>query len=530
MLAHLTIQNYALITKLDIDFQEGFTVLTGETGAGKSIILGALALVMGARADTRTITDGEQRCIIEAIFTTDDGETLIRRELNRNGRSRSFINDEIVTQNELQGLSALLIDIHSQHQNLMLGNDDFQLSIVDALADNHKEKQAYLKAFNAFNKADLELRKLKKAATDAAKDADYIEYQYNQLHELNLQMGEMQELEEEQYRLSHAEEIREAYMQASEAINGDNGSALSILRQIRLDAASSELQERLRSAIIELDDIADETYRGAEHTESDPARLMEVEQRLDIINTLLRKHGVGDADELIAIHDRLGELLDENADYSDRIKDAEKILLTAHKQMEETASLLTKTRQTIAPSIAKQLMERLNILGIAHAAMEVAVTPLEEYAESGHDDVQFLFAANLGQTLRSVADVASGGEIARIMLCIKALIASTNGLPTIIFDEIDTGVSGEVAARMGEIMREMASNRQIIAISHLPQIAAAAEHQMLVYKADTATRTETHIRPLNEDERPMQIATLLSGANPSAEAITTAKQMLSNYR
>lgn len=524
MLRHLHIQNYALISHLDLDLEGGFSVLTGETGAGKSIILGALNLVMGGRADTKAITDGEDKCIIEAEFD----ECIVRRELYANGKSRSFVDDSVVTLAELKTLAARLIDIHSQHANLLLENDDFQLSIVDAIAGNQAETVAYATAYEAYLQAQKALHDLQALARKTQADADYIAFRYQTLADAHLEEGEMASLEEEQFRLSHAEEIRTALETATNAIDGEEMSVLELLRMCNLSTAAPELQERIESAKIELRDIADEANKQAERTEFDPERLGEVEERLGLLNTLLRKYNAASEEELIGMRDELQRQNEQINSFDADIARLQKELDSRTADLEKAALTLRKTRESVREPIAQQLVKNLTRLGIAHAKIDIAITDAPDYTPAGKDDVQFMFAANLNQSLRRVSEVASGGEISRIMLCIKALIASKNGLPTIIFDEIDTGVSGEVASQMGDIMQQMASSRQIIAITHLPQIAAKGQTQYLVYKADTAQRTETHIKRLTEEERVEQIATMLSGKHPTPAAIENARQLLAN--
>ena len=527
MITHLHIQNYALISLLDIDFAEGFSVVTGETGAGKSILLGALALVMGGKADTRTITEGEQRCIIEATFTNQGEEMIVRRELNRNGRSRSFVNDEVVSQSELKQLSARLIDIHSQHENLLLGDDSFQLGIVDAIAfaTSREPLDSYSALFDRWQELQNKLSTLQKEAQKARTDADYLHFQLNQLTEAELKQGEEEELTEEAYRLNHAEELQ-ACMQAAIQTLTDDGGVISLLHSIRLNAVSANLAERLQSVSIELGDIADEIQRIADRTEANPARLTEVEERISLIDTLKRKHNVQTADELITIRETLEKQCLHIDSYDEEIAALQKELAEQEKLLAAAADELTRMRQSVVPTIVSALTENLTLLGIRHAKVDVAISPSDDYTPQGRDDVQFLFAANLNQSLRRVSEVASGGETSRLMLCIKALIASTTGLPTIIFDEIDTGVSGGIAARMGEIMKQMSYSRQIIAITHLPQIAAMGNAQYKVYKQDTDVRTETSIRRLNNDERIDEIASMLSGSTPTPAARDNARQLL----
>ena len=506
MLTHLHIRNYALISYLDIDFQEGFSVMTGETGAGKSIILGALNLVMGARADTKAITEGEDRCVIEATFspTVNSPELIIRRELSANGRSRSFVNDEVVTQTELKALARELIDIHSQHESLLIGDDLFQIQVVDAIASNTVEREAYANAYGAYLQTTVALREAQALAKKAQADADYLQWQYKQLDEAQLVAGEMEELEQEEYRLSHAEEIQAALAQALLQLDSDNG-ALSLIHSTRIEDADSALAERLDSVEIELKDIVSDIQRIYDNTERDPMRLEQVQERISMLQTLMKKHHVLTLEELITLRDDFAqqiqriETIDEDLDRLQSEVDA------AHSALSVAANALTASRLSPSNLIASRLVETMVKLGVPHAKVAVDIQPTDDFTETGKDNVQFMFAANLNQSLRRVAEVASGGEISRLMLCIKALIASSNGLPTIIFDEIDTGVSGSIASQMGEIMRQMGDTRQIIAITHLPQVAAKGEHHYLVYKEDTATRTETHIRALTQDEHTAEI-------------------------
>ena len=503
MLTHLHIRNYALISHLDIDFHDGFSVMTGETGAGKSIILGALNLVMGARADIKSITEGEERCIIEATFSSPQ-EIIIRRELTANGRSRSFVNDEVVTQGELKALARELIDIHSQHESLMIGDDLFQIQVVDAIAGNTAERDAYEQAYHAYLQAMVALREAQDLAKKAQADADYMQWQYNQLSEAQLMAGEMEDLEEEEYRLSHAEEIQASLAQALQQLDSDHG-ALSLIHSTRLTDADSALAERLDSVEIELKDIVSDIQRIYDRTERDPMRLEQVQERLSMLQTLMKKHHVQTIEELIAQRDQLAEQVQRLENMDEEIEQLRTRSMQAKHAAEQAATVLTQSRQSVCDKIAAQLVADMQRLGVPHAKVAVDIQPLDDFTETGKDNVQFLFAANLNQSLRRVAEVASGGEISRLMLCIKALIASTKGLPTIIFDEIDTGVSGAIASQMGEIMRQMADARQIITITHLPQVAARGQHHYLVYKEDTAIRTETHIRQLSAAEHDKEI-------------------------
>ena len=506
MLTHLHIRNYALISHLDIDFHEGFSVMTGETGAGKSIILGALNLVMGARADIKSITEGEERCVIEATFGED---LIIRRELSANGRSRSFVNDEIVTQTELKALARQLIDIHSQHESLMIGDDLFQIQVVDAIAGNTAEREAYSHAYISYQEAIAALREAQALAKKAQADADYLQWQYTQLVEAQLLAGEIEELEEEEYRLSHAEEIQTALAQALQQLDSDNG-ALSLIHSTRLSDADSALAERIDSVEIELKDIVSDIQRLYDRIERDPMRLEQVQERISMLQTLMKKHHVQTVDQLITLRDELATQVQRIENIDEDLAHLQAEVDTAHSALSIAAEALTASRLAPCNLIASRLVEDMVRLGVPHAKVAVDIQPTNDFSETGKDNVQFLFAANLNQSLHRVSEVASGGEISRLMLCIKSLIASSNGLPTIIFDEIDTGVSGAIASQMGEIMRQMAQSRQIITITHLPQVAARCEQHYLVYKEDTDVRTETHIRQLSAQEHDMEIEKMRS--------------------
>lgn len=513
MLTHLYIQHYALINSLDIDFDSGMSVLIGETGAGKSIILGALALVMGARADTKTIMEGEDRCVIEATFRGEDNqELLIRRELNSNGRSRSFVNDEVVSAAELKDLSGKLIDIHSQHENLLLRDDLFQLGIVDAIAHNETERNRYKQQYVAWLAAKQQLADLVTLAAKNKDDADYIAFQYNQLKTMHLEAGELDSLNEEHYRLSHAEELK-MVLQETLARISDEGGAVSLLHGCKVSKVSEELQTRIDAAEIELKDIADELTHLDNSIEVNPARLEAVEERIAAIEELLRKHKVETVDDLLAIQASLEQQLTRNDTLDEQIAEVQRQVDQLRRKMSEAAFALTQSRKAVVKPISERLIKDLTTLNIRHANIDIAIMPLTEFTENGSDNVQFLFAANLNQTLRPVSEVASGGEIARLMLCLKSLVASINALPTIIFDEIDTGVGGETATQMGRIMHEMSGSRQIIAITHLPQIAAQADRHYKVYKEDTPIRTETHVRALTQEESKQEIKGMIDYDN-----------------
>ncbi len=552
MLQHLYIQNFALISHLDIDLYPGFSVLTGETGAGKSIILGALGLILGERADSRTITEGEHRCVIEATFTLeldntrhvvrqilsqneiDDDDTLIlRRELTDNGRSRAFINDTPVQLSTLRQAASVLIDIHSQHQNLLLRDSDFQLSVVDTIAQNQTLLNQYRQTFNNYKEQQRRLEQLQQADLKAREEADYLQFQYDQLKNANLQDGELEDIETEHMQLTHAEDIKRALFEAANLLSEESTQAsvkeaIAQLRQASRYSDKSQLIERLESLYIELKDIHNETQRDADDIDYDPERLQIVEERLDTLNSLLLKHHKQTIAELIELRDSLQQQLLSQSKLADEIQQLQKLIAQLHAELDTLATQLTTRRLDVREQICQQLLQRLEQLGMRNANVDISITTTE-LNENGHDLLQFLFAGNKNQTLRPIAQVASGGEIARLMLSLKSLTAQQLALETIIFDEIDTGVSGEVASNMGNIMRQMAQSRQIITITHLPQIAAKGQHHYKVYKQDNEQRTETHMTLLNQEQRTDEIATLLSGQDITQAARDNAKALLMNH-
>lgn len=547
MLTHLYIRNYALISELDIIFTGGFSVLTGETGAGKSIILDALGLIRGERAETRNITEGEKKAVVEAVFELDEqqfksffssndldfnGTCVIRRELTDSGKSRAFVNDTPVQLSVLRTLSSLLIDIHSQHENLLLKDAQFQLQVVDIVAKNDKERREYEAAYQAYRVTKDEIDRLEELSRRSKKDSDYIEFQFKQLDETQLVENEENELEQELQVLEHAEEIKSSLSEVSTLLYGDNGGAVTTIKEAinALKRTSQylpkELTERLNSTYIELRDIADEAVRLEEDTDFDPARLQFIQDRLDLLNSLMQKHHCQSVKDLIILRDEFKQQLNQADSYDEQIALLRSRLEADKEALTKASKILTKTRLAQTEPIAKELEKQLSLLGIAHAKIEVNISQIKEFTECGQDIVQFYFAANKNQTPRPVEEVASGGEMARIMLCIKALTAEQKGLPTIIFDEVDTGISGEVANNMGELIQQMAKGRQIIAITHLPQIASKGDSHYKVYKQDTDKRTETNIRQLTDEERITEIATLLSGGKISQAAIDNAKEIL----
>lgn len=549
MLLSLTINNYALIQHLEFAPGAGMTVITGETGAGKSIIMGALGLVLGGRAEAKTVRDGAQKCVIEATFDVSryalepmfqeldldyEDETLIRREVSASGKSRAFVNDVPVSLAVLKQLGEHLIDIHSQHQNLLLGSDTFQMGVLDALAANSQQSNAYTVCYKSLTDCRKRLMEARQIAARAAKDADYIRFQLNQLEEAQLHEGELQELEQEQEVLGHAEEIKEGLAEVCETLNGDGESVLVALKQVlhkarevaRVYPDMSELAERLESDYIDLKDIAIDVEDRQEGINYDPERLAEVEDRLSMLYSLLKKHNVGTVEELIALRDEMAEQMSHIDNSDEEIAELEQELERLHEEAMKAARELTKTRTDAALRLQNELVKRVVLLGMPNVKFVVQIQDCELNA-TGKDDIVFLFSANKNQELRPVASIASGGEISRMMLCVKAMVASAKTLPTIIFDEIDTGVSGDIADAMGDVMKELSQHLQVITITHLPQVAGKGAHHYRVFKTDDETSTHTHIEALDTDARLNEIARMLSGANITPEALANAKRLLS---
>ena len=553
MLQSIHIQNYALIESLDINFHPGFSVITGETGAGKSIILGAIGLLVGQRADIKAIKTGANKCIVEARFHIapyelesffeehdleyEEGECILRRELYASGKSRAFINDTPASLAQMKELGEKLIDVHSQHQNLLLNHEDFQLSVLDILAHDEKELQVYKETYSAFKKVSKELSDIQQQAEKNRQDEDYIRFQVEQLEEANLQAGEQETLEQEAETLTHAEEIQSSLYKVDQLMASDEMTLLSVTKDCmqtlqgisRVYAPAQEWIERLNSCYIELKDLAHEIANASEEVEFNPTRLDYVNERLNLIYTLQQKHRVSTVEELIDIAEDYRSKLDAITSYDDRIEELKKQKETIYNKVLEQASVLTARRLGAAKEIEKQMQAYLVPLGMPNVRFAVELETKKEPDTKGMDSVNFLFSANKNGMLQQVASIASGGEIARVMLSLKAMIAGAVKLPTIIFDEIDTGVSGSIAEKMALIMQEMGqADRQVISITHLPQIAAKGANHYKVYKEDTETGTNSHIRQLNQEERIHEIANMLSGATLTEAALNNAKALLNN--
>ncbi|HBO06995.1 MULTISPECIES: DNA repair protein RecN [Bacteroides] len=550
MLRSLYIQNYALIEKLDIDLGSGFSVITGETGAGKSIILGAIGLLLGQRADVKSIRQGAAKCVIEARFEIAgygmqpffeeneleyEDECILRREVYASGKSRAFINDTPASLVQMKELGEQLIDVHSQHQNLLLNKEGFQLNVLDILAHDEEELAKYQTLHREWKRVQQELENLTALAEQNKADEDYIRFQLEQLEDAHLTTGEQEELEQEADTLSHAEEIKAGLFRANQVMNSDEGGLLSALKEClntmlglqKVYSSAGELAERLESSYIELKDISQEISGKEDEIEFNPARLEEVNDRLNLIYTLQQKHRVSTVDELLALTDDYAVKLSNITSSDERIEELKAHSEVLYNKVKKQAAVLTKLRTAAAREVEKQMAARLIPLGMPNVRFLVEIGTRKEPGIHGADTVNFLFSANKNGTLQNVSSVASGGEIARVMLSIKAMIAGAVKLPTIVFDEIDTGVSGEIADRMADIMQEMGdSDRQVISITHLPQIAARGRAHYKVYKQDNETETNSHIRRLTDNERVEEIAHMLSGVTLTEAALNNAKALL----
>ena len=550
MLQFLTIENYALIDHLEFHPGKGLTVITGETGAGKSIIMGALGLILGQRADAKAVRSGAGKCVIEAQFDIsaydleaffaqndleyDASATIIRREIYATGKSRAFVNDTPVQLPLLRELGSHLIDIHSQHQNLLLGQDAFQLSVVDALAHNQAEYASYRAAYDQLKAHDSKLKALRAQAERDAQEADYIRFQFSQLDDANLVEGEQEELEAEQELLSHAEDIKSCLCQMHEGLDGEGDAVVQMLKSIsqkahelsRIYPDIAEIAQRLESDYIDLKDIADEVDSRSEEVNYDPQRLEQVEERLSLLYSLQKKHGKSSVEELIQLRDELFERIQHIDNSDEEILELEQQVKRLAAEATRLAAILTDTRKQAAQQLQKNLIARVTYLGMPNLRFQVSITPLDSLSPSGSDSLEFLFSANKNQPLRPAGEVASGGEISRLMLGIKSLVASARTLPTIIFDEIDTGVSGDIADRMGSVMKELSRHLQVITITHLPQVAGKGNQHFRVFKADTDEQTITHIEQLTAEQRIREIARMLSGSDITPEALANARTLI----
>ncbi len=553
MLTTLHIENYALIRETDVDFREGFVAITGETGAGKSILLGALGLLLGQRADTAVLADKGRKCIVEAQFDISglgleplfaeadidyDDQLILRREILPTGRSRAFAGDTPVQLPFLRSLGTSIIDIHSQHQTLTLADSTFRLHLLDTLsstAGKASAMPAYAAAYADYSRLKRDLEELTSTEAQNRREQDYLQFQYDELAAAALEAGEQEPLEQESRLMSHAEAVREGLATAAALLDSDGVQAvLPGLRQAKaaLDHVAAyhpeaeALLARLDSSLIEIDDINRELQRAADGISYSPERQQQVDDRLALLYRLQKKHGVESVEALIALRDDLDRRLQGIATLDDRIHDLMEQVDRAFARVQSAADSLTKARRQAGEMMTRDILPTLRELGMPEARFSVALAPLSDYGPTGHDSVQFLFNANRGAEMRDLSKVASGGELSRLMLAIKSMLTSRTLLPTIIFDEIDTGVSGDISLAVARTMSRMAEHMQVIAITHLPQIAARAQQHLKVYKETDGDRTVSRIRELDADGRLTEVATMLSSDPPTAAALQTAKELM----
>ena len=550
MLRSLYIENYALIDSINIKFEKGLTVITGETGAGKSIILGALSLILGQRADSNHIKHNEKRCVIEGVFhisdyklksffedqdwVFDENECIVRREIWSNGKSRAFVNDSPVLLNDLKELADKLIDVHSQHQNLYLSNNLYQLKIVDILAKTEREYEEYEKAYSRYKSLEKSFKELQSESRESREEEDFLRFQYDILKETSLKNGEQEELEVELETLTHSEEIKSGLFYITSLLSEGEYSIESQLKVVsdRLQLIEkvypkvSELTERVKSAYIDMKDVREESSRIFEIIEFDQDRQDFIENRLSTIYGLLKKHSVTTVEELINLQNDIELQLENIESYDEKLLFLEKEVSINRELMLEKGKALSDKRKSASSMIEKQLIEKLSFLKMVNSRFICDFKEKKNPDITGVDDLQFLFSANKNSSLQPVSDIASGGEISRLMLCLKAMCAGAVALPTIIFDEIDTGTSGDVADRLGTIMKEMSGGMQVIVITHLPQIASKGDVHLKVFKQETEKEMITNIKELSSSERIEEIAGMLSGSEITSEALQNARVML----
>ena len=552
MLTHISIRNYALIERVEVDFISGFSVITGETGHGKSVFLGAISMLLGQRSDVKAIREGAEKCVIEGCFDISgfglkpffeenemdyDDECIVRRELSANGRSRAFVNDTPVGVAQLKELGAKLIDIHSQHQNLLIADKNYQLSVLDTLAGDKALLDAYGAEYNAYMSLAREIEHMKSELDKSRRDEEWLRFQLNELESASLKEGELEELEQEVQELSHAEDIQAALYGACNSIDGDErGSLLVALRDASAAlarvashySAAAEFSERLESNYIELKDCCSEMMQRAERVQFAPDRLDFVERRIALIYDLQKKHRVATEGELIALYNDIATRLERISCGDDDIKDAEKRLASLRSRLTTMAGELTEKRKQSAERLKKDITAILVNLGMPVIRFEVDFVKANDFTSHGVDNVNFLFSANSSSAPQPLSDVASGGEMSRVMLALKSLIASETNQPTLIFDEVDTGVSGVIAERMGRLMQQMGSaNRQVLSITHLPQVAALGANHYKVYKEETEKGTVTNMVKLEQQERVREIAQMMSGEMLTDAALENASLLLS---
>lgn len=541
-----------MIDKTDIELEKGFTIITGETGAGKSILLGAIGLTLGQRADVAAIMDKSRKCVVEITYNVVgydlqrwfvdndldyDDFVVVRRELMADGKSRAFINDTPVNNKVLKEFGSFLIDVHSQHQSLLIGQPEYQLEILDAFCGNQSLLKDYKVKYARRQGVLAELNFVKQKAREAAQEEDYLKFQFNQLDEARLREGEQRELEEELAVLNNAESIKSAFSESTYVLTEAEVPVIPSLKGLKNKMASLEgvvkeatdYEQRLNSVILELEDIADECERVAERVEYNPVRVDTINDRLNVMYDLLHKHRVERTEDLITLKEALGEKLKGIQSFATQIEELEKQINVLEKEMDVLAGKIHKARVESEQKLREEMRGLLVGMGIKHAVFKVVITPLDHFTPTGKDDVSFLFAANKNQEPGELAKVASGGEISRLMLSLKYILSRTKQLPVIIFDEIDTGVSGEIAHSMAAMMKEMAERMQVISISHLPQIAAAGDTHFKVYKEDDQEGTISRIRRLTDEERVIEIAGMISGSVVSKAALENARLLLGQF-
>jgi len=549
MLIKLFVQNYALIKELDVDFENGLTIITGETGAGKSILLGALSLILGTRADTTVLLDKNEKCIVEGTFRIEDYDlnefyianeldyehvTTLRREINPAGKSRAFINDTPVTVNILKELGEKLIDIHSQHQTLMLHDNSFQLNLIDSFAGTARLKGEYKISYSNYKRLNKEFTGVKEKAEKNKADLEYYQFQMKQLDEAKLTQGEQEELETEQEILSHSEEIKLALTGSTNLFSADGISILSMLREVKINLSKikaflpdgESLLSRTESSIIELDDLAYEIDKLSSAIEADPQRLTIVNNRLDLIYSLIQKHHAHNLNELIIIKEEISNLIKSIVSSDERLAELESLLENEIKTLKRVSNEISDMRLKIIPDIELKITDLLKQLGMPNAKFRISLSQLHDFTPTGIDQADFLFSANKQIAPENLAKIASGGELSRVMLSLKSLLTKNNNLPTIIFDEIDSGVSGEVADKVGQILAGMGKYMQVINITHLPQVASQGTRHYHVYKDDTDDSTFTRVKLLSPDERILELARLLSGSEVTETAMKNARELL----
>ncbi len=551
MLQHLHIRNYALIEALSVDFTNGFSAITGETGAGKSILLGALGFVLGERADTGVLFDKEKKCMVEALFHLEDEqlrslfeahdldfdtECILRRELNPQKKSRAFVNDTPVTIQAMKEIGSRLVDIHSQHDSLLLTDAGFQLHLLDEIAQNNPLLAQYQQEFTQYNLLSRRLKELQTLAEKNIGENDYLKFQLDELQKAQLQGNEYSEIEQSLNVMENAEEIKTLLVSADGLLEGIDNAILPQLNELssalhrlgQLLPQTNELQQRVESTQVELKDIAYDLERLQDDAQFDEERMQELQERMDLLNRLMMKHHVKEFDALITLRDELEAKVNAFENIDKDIEQAEKALQDQTSLLKQIASALHKQREKAAKSFGAGVTELARQLAMPHAQFQILLDPLETFNATGLDQVRFLFSANKGVAVAELSKVASGGELSRLMLSIKSVVSQYNYIPTLVFDEIDTGVSGEVAAKIGDIMQGMGTSLQLIAITHLPQVASKAQHHFLIYKDNEGSRTQSHIKLLTTNERVAELAKMLSNDTVTPEALKAAEALLRN--